>query len=32
MCVGKWLDALEVNGVESLVGVTRTRQCGVRAG
>ena len=32
MCVGRWLDTLEVNVVDSVVGVTQARQCGVRAG
>ena len=32
MCVGRWLNALEFNVVESVVGVTHARQCGVKAG
>ena len=32
MCVGRWFDDLEVNVVESVVGVMRARKCGVRAG
>ena len=31
VCAKRWLYALEVNVVESVVGVTRAYQCGVRA-
>ena len=31
MYVGRWIDAREVNLVESVVGVACARQCGVRA-